>query len=128
MSSVTLGAVIRTMVVDDQDDVRTLLRMMIELANDGLIVGCEASSGDDALAKVDACDPTVIVLDEMMPGMNGIETAAKIRARRPDQRMIMCSAYLDADIERRARECGVVAFVHKDDIRDVPGVIRAVAT
>lgn len=119
---------IRTMIVDDQEDVRALLRIMIELTDDGLEVGCEAGSGTEALDKIDSCNPEVVVLDEMMPGLNGIETAARMIARRPQQRVILCTAYLDDDIARRAVATGVCAFVHKDDIRTIPNVIRAVAT
>lgn len=119
---------IRTMIVDDQEDVRALLRMMIELTDDGLEVGCEAGSGKEALDKIDRCDPVVVVLDEMMPGLNGIETAARMIARRPEQRVILCTAYLDDDITRRAEASGVRAFVHKDNIRTIPHVIRAVAS
>jgi DNA-binding NarL/FixJ family response regulator len=114
------------MIVDDQEDVRTLLRMMIELANDGLVVGCEAESGTEALDKIDHCDPVVVVLDEMMPGMNGIETAERMLAKRPEQRVILCTAYLDEEITRRGEATGVRAFVHKDDIRTIPDVIREV--
>lgn len=119
---------IRAMIVDDQQDVRTLLRMMIDLANNGLEVGCEAASGTEALEKIDRCDPTVVVLDEMMPGMNGVETAAQIIARRPTQQVILCSAYLDADIRERGTTAGIRAFVHKDRISTVPDVIRELLT
>jgi DNA-binding NarL/FixJ family response regulator len=112
------------MIVDDQADIRDLIRLLIELADDDLVVGCEASSGREALALLDACDPTVVVLDEMMPGMNGIEVATRIAERRPGQRVIMCSAYLDDDVTHRARLAGVAAFVHKDEIRRIPDLIR----
>jgi CheY-like chemotaxis protein len=118
--------VIKTMIVDDQEDIRLLLRMMIDVGEDDLEVSCEAASGLEAIDKVDHCDPTVIVLDEMMPGMNGIETAAVIRGRRPEQRMILCTAYLDDELMARGRATGVVAFVHKDQITTMPRVIREV--
>ena len=118
---------IRTMIVDDQEDIRVLLRMMIELANGGLEVSCEARSGNEALALLDRCNPAVIVLDEMMPGMNGVETAGHILVRRPRQPVILCSAYLDDDIRARGRDVGVTAFVHKDDITTIPAVIRQVS-
>jgi DNA-binding NarL/FixJ family response regulator len=112
------------MIVDDQADIRGLIRLLIELASGDLEVSCEAGSGREALALLDACDPNVIVLDEMMPGMNGIEVATHIAARRPGQHVIMCSAYLDDEVLDRARRAGVTAFVHKDEIRRIPDVIR----
>ena len=117
---------IRTMVVDDQEDVRILLRMVIELPNDGLKVSCEAASGPEALEILDNCDPRVVVLDQMMPGMNGIETAKRIKSERPDQLMIMCSAYLDSQVTAGARDAGVTAVIHKDDISSLPALIHEV--
>jgi CheY-like chemotaxis protein len=115
------------MVVDDQQDVRALMRLVIELANEGMEVTCEAASGFEALAMVEACNPSVIVLDEMMPGMNGIETAARIAELRPGQLVVLCSAYLDEDVTRRARAVGITAFVPKEKVRSLPAVIRGLA-
>jgi len=118
---------IRTMIVDDQDDIRSLMRMLIELDSEVMEVSCEAASAVEALAIIDACDPRVIVLDEMMPGMSGVEAAAAIRARRPDQLLILCTAYLDSDVAARAREAGIAVSVHKDQVRTLPGLIRRLA-
>ena len=84
------------LIVDDQEDIRHLIRMIVERANRGLFVTGEAADGQRALDQLDEADPSVVVLDQMMPGMNGLETAALIRERRPGQPMILCSAYLDA--------------------------------
>jgi CheY-like chemotaxis protein len=119
---------VRTMVVDDQEDIRELIRMLIDLANQGLEVSCEARSGREALAKIDGCNPTVVVLDEMMPGMNGIEVAIQIKERRPGQPVILCSAYLDDEVRSRGTLAGISAFLHKDDIRDLPDLVRELAT
>jgi len=115
---------IPTMIVDDQDDIRVLIRMLISVANDGLQVACEASSGPEALAKIACCDPRVVVLDEMMPGMNGVETATRIRARRPQQLVILCSAYVDDDVERRALAAGIAAVVPKESVGSIPALIQ----
>ena len=115
---------VRTMIVDDQPDIRELIRVLIELENGGLEVSCEAGSGREALEILDRCRPNVVVLDEMMPGMNGIEVATKITERHPGTQMIMCSAYLDADVTRRGLAAGVAAFVHKDEIRTIPRLIK----
>jgi CheY-like chemotaxis protein len=119
--------VIRTMIVDDQDDIRVLLRMMIEVAGIDAQVSCEAASGKEAVAKIECCDPEVVVLDEMMPDMNGVETAGAILARRPTQQMILCTAFLDPDLESRARAAGFRAVLHKDRISTVPALILELA-
>ena len=118
---------IRTMVVDDQADVRLLIRITIDLANDGLEVSGEAASGEEALTRVEAIDPAVIVLDEMMPGMRGIDVACKILQERPGQIIVLCSAHLDDDMRRRALNVGVTAALEKDRLEDLPDLLRELA-
>ena len=116
---------ISTLIVDDQPDVRLLIRMIIELANEGLMVEGEAATGSEALDRIEGDDPVVVVLDQMMPDMNGLETAAHIRSRRPKQIIVLCSAYLDADLVEEARAVGVEWCVGKEEVRRLPDVIRA---
>jgi CheY-like chemotaxis protein len=93
------------MVVDDTDHMRKMLRSMLEL--DGFEVAAEAASGQEALDAVAEADPDVVVLDYMMPGMDGVETARRLRRDRPDQVIILYTAFLDPSIEAAATEAGV---------------------
>jgi YesN/AraC family two-component response regulator len=115
------------LIVDDEDDIRTLMRLVIEAANNGLEVCGEAANGPDAVRHADSDDPTVIVLDERMPGMNGIEAAAQILEHRPGQRIILCSAYLDTELKRRAKLAGIKVCLPKGDIGRIPDTIRRLA-
>lgn len=116
---------IGTLIVDDQDDVRMLVRMIIELANEGLFVKGEAANGVEALERLEGDDPVVIVLDQMMPDMTGLETAAEIRSRRPTQIIVLCSAFMSDEMVEQAHAAGVRWCVSKDDVRKLPDVIRA---
>jgi YesN/AraC family two-component response regulator len=118
---------IGTLIVDDEADIRSLLRVIITSADNGLFVAGEAVDGNDALQHLDAVDPTVIVLDQMMPGMSGIQTAMKILERRPRQRIVMCSAYLDMELARRAAAAGIGLCVTKGEIGSVPDAVLALA-
>lgn len=102
---------IKVMLIDDVDHVRRMLRNMLDL--DGFNVVAEASSGTEALEQIGTADPDVVVVDYSMPDMDGIETAARIRAERPDQVMIMYTAYLQPEVEQRAREVGVALVLGK---------------
>lgn len=102
---------IKVMVVDDTDHVRRMLRNMLEL--DGFEVVGEAGSGPDAVAVVGAADPDVVVIDYKMPDVDGLETAARIRAARPEQVMILYTAFVDADLEAKARQVGVSVVLGK---------------
>ena len=120
---------IPTFIVDDEPDIRLLLRVIIDQANDGLAVVCEAANGREALERIDECDPAVVVLDEMMPDLTGTETATMIRARRPGQVMILCSAFIDQAVRDRAHAAGIVDCVPKERVEDLPRhILRAVAS
>jgi DNA-binding NarL/FixJ family response regulator len=114
----------RVLIVDDQDDVRVLLRLVIDIANEGLVVVGDAASGVDALGQVDSVDPSIIVLDEMMPGMNGIEVATEILARRPEQLIVLFSAHLDDTLREKAMQAGVTRWLSKSQLDDLPDVLR----
>jgi CheY-like chemotaxis protein len=106
-----MSAPIRVMLVDDVDHVRRMLRNMLDL--DGFEVVAEAASGAAAIADIGAADPDVVVIDYSMPEMDGVETARQIRSARPDQVMIMYTAYLQPEVEQRAREVGVALVLGK---------------
>ena len=118
---------IPVLVVDDMDDMRALVRLVLRTANEGLLVAGEAANGSEALDLVDSLDPAVIVLDELMPGLGGMETARRILARRPDQRIILFSAYLDDTVREAARDLGITACLSKVDYESLPDAIRAAA-
>jgi CheY-like chemotaxis protein len=101
------------MVVDDTDHVRTMLAEMLEL--DGFEVVSRAASGEHALAEVHSADPHVIVMDLKMPGMDGLETTKRIKEERPDQSVILYTAYLDPVIEAEAKRHGVTLCLGKID-------------
>ncbi len=102
---------VRVFVVDDTTHVRKMLVQMLELS--GFDVVGQAASGEEAVANVAEADPQVVVVDYSMPGINGIDTARTIRAERPDQAIILYTAYLDPDVEREATKAGVSLCVGK---------------
>ena len=102
---------IRVLVVDDTDHVRKMLRSMLEL--DGFVVVGEAAGGVEAIELCDVTDPDVVVLDYKMPGLDGLATASRIRARRPRQMVILYTAFLDDDIQRRAASIGITLCIGK---------------
>jgi CheY-like chemotaxis protein len=96
---------IRVMVVDDTDHVRNMLTSMLTL--DGYDVVAEAPGGEEALARIEAADPDVVIIDYKMPGMDGLVTARGIRALRPGQLMILYTAFLDDKLREEAEAAGV---------------------
>ncbi len=74
-----MNATLRILVADDDDGLRQLMRMV--LRREGFEV-IEAMNGLEALARARDCDPTVILLDVMMPGMDGLEVCRHLKTDR----------------------------------------------
>ena len=114
---------INVVIVDDEADIRDLLRIVIEGSGEAIVVCGEARDGNEALRVIDESAPDIVVLDERMPGMTGCETAAEIMRRRPLACIILCSAYVDTELKRRAEAAGVRLCVPKGDITRIPEAI-----
>jgi DNA-binding NarL/FixJ family response regulator len=119
-ASLPIGALL----VDDEPDVRLLLRTMIETENDGLFVAGEAADGNEVLDAIDRCNPTVIVIDERMPAMTGMEAAALVVAHYPDRPVVLCTAHLDDDLRKRAAAVGIASCVAKREMATIPLLLK----
>jgi len=99
----------RILIVDDHEVVRMGIRMT--LTSNSLLEVCgEAQDGTGAIEKVAELSPDVVVLDLTMPGMNGFETAARIRLIAPSIRIVFFSIH---EVPTTARLSGGDAFVSK---------------
>lgn len=117
------GVGTKVLIVDDEEDIRTLMRLVIEGSGLRLVVCGEAEDGAQALEKVQALDPKVVVLDQRMPGLTGLETAKRILEERPWQEIILCTAYLDSDLQKNADEIGIKICLAKGEIKRIPTAI-----
>jgi len=114
------------LVVDDEPDIRELARAILELS--GFTVVDEAEDGTEALRRfVDLNPPpipSVVLLDNRMPGLTGLEVAEQMLSHHPTQVIVLFSAHLDGDVEDTARALGVSACVSKMDAPRLPEIIR----
>jgi DNA-binding NarL/FixJ family response regulator len=117
------GGINRALIVDDDEDMRFLLRSVIERANEGLQVAGEAGGGDEALQQWRSLGPDVIVLDQRMPDKTGLQVAEEILSEHPGQSIILFSAYLDDDLVARAGALGIRACISKDRYDDIPDAL-----
>jgi DNA-binding NarL/FixJ family response regulator len=104
---------IKVLVVDDTTHVREMLSAILSVS--GFDVVGESADGLDAVDAAETWSPDVVVVDYRMPGVDGLETARRIRARRPDQTIILHSAFVDDDLATAAASAGVALCLAKGD-------------
>ncbi|MBW0254193.1 response regulator transcription factor [Cellulomonas sp. PS-H5] len=117
---------IRVLIADDEDMIRTALAALLRLEPD-LDVVAECASGAEALAVAERARPDVCLLDLEMPGIDGIDTAARL-ARTVPTRCLVVTRHARPGVLRRALQAGVDGFLPKSrPAQDVAEVIRLVA-
>src|SRR5581483_998353 len=122
-AGILAGMSIKTMIVDDHDDVRLLLRVVLDAA-DGIEVVGEAANGEEAVDRYLDLRPQIIVLDEMMPGMSGLDVVRALRDRGEDPNVVLCSAHLDQHIVDLASEIGVACCIPKTEVSLTVAAVR----
>lgn len=126
MTADSTGQPATILLVDDEPDIRQLARLYLEMA--GLQVN-EAADGAQALERYAELNPppqpSVVVLDNRMPGLSGVQVAEKMLSIYPDQVIVLFSAFLDQETQDAANAAGVTACVSKTDVKRLPQIIRA---
>lgn len=118
---------VRLLVVDDEARVRRGLRMRLTSEPDLEIVG-EAADGGEALHLALALQPDVVVIDLLMPGMDGIQVIHLLRAAVPVSSVLAFSIRDELAVRRAAAAAGATAFVGKQEGPDrLLAAIREVA-
>jgi CheY-like chemotaxis protein len=115
------------LVVEDDNSLSVLLRLIMKVQQDDWDVS-SAATGVEALAQVEKFQPDLILLDIMMPEMDGLEVARRLKGdeRYKDQKIVILSALNDAETQRKAMEVGVVEYwtkpISPDELRE--GMLR----
>jgi len=116
----------KLLVVDDQMGVRRLLFEAFK--EEGFIIEL-AASGHEAVEKVNASIPDIILMDMKMPGMNGLETLHEIKKIQDNIPVIMMTAYGELEIVAEAMKLGIKEYVTKPfDINELRGLVKKVLT
>jgi DNA-binding NarL/FixJ family response regulator len=104
---------IRVLIVDDHTVVRRGLRGFFDLLDDIEVVG-EAEDGQRALAMTDALQPDVVLMDIVMPAMDGIAAIAAIKDRHPDIEVVALTSFIEEDRVTAALDAGASGYLLKD--------------
>jgi two-component system, NarL family, response regulator LiaR len=108
-----MSDVIRILIADDHTVVRRGLHALIATEPGMEIVG-EVDNGLDAVHMASRLEPDVILLDLMMPQMNGLEAISLIRQRNPDARILILTSFADDDKVFPAIKAGALGYLLKD--------------
>jgi two-component system, NarL family, response regulator LiaR len=106
-------APITLLLVDDHEVVRRGVRTYLDTLPEFKVIG-EASSGEEAIEKVQEFIPDVVLLDLIMPGMDGVETTRRIKKVSPRTQVVVLTSYHDDAHVFPALKAGAVSYVLKD--------------
>jgi DNA-binding NarL/FixJ family response regulator len=119
---------IRVLIAEDHLMVRAGIRALLEKAGDIHVLG-EASNGQEAIEMTESLKPDVLIMDIMMPRMNGIQAAENIREMKLPTHILLLSMYSDEGFVHQALQCGVKGYVLKSSVSDeLLWAVRAVAS
>lgn len=119
---------IRVMIVDDHRVVREGLHAFLSEERDEIELVGEAADGERAVRLAGELRPDVVLMDLVMPGMDGIQTLRRLRDSGIGSRVLILTTFVDDERVRAAIEAGAVGYLLKDVDRDeLLGAIRAAA-
>ena len=106
-------SVIRVLIVDDHAFVRKGVRAFLDEVEDIEVAG-EADNGEEAVAQSKALQPDVILMDLVMPHMDGVETISRITAQQENVRVIVLTSFATDDKIFPAIKSGAMGYILKD--------------
>jgi DNA-binding NarL/FixJ family response regulator len=116
---------IRVLLVDDHSVVRMGLRSFFDMLDDIDVVG-EASDGSEGVAMARRLKPDVVLMDLLMPNMDGITAIGRIKAEMPETEIVTMTSFIEEEKVTAALEAGASGYVLKDaEADEVAAAIRA---
>ncbi|MBI0445308.1 MULTISPECIES: response regulator transcription factor [unclassified Deinococcus] len=117
MTDPTPSRPVRVLLVDDHAVVRQGLRLFLSLDSQIEVVG-EAANGEEALAAAERLHPDVVIMDLMMPVMDGIQATRLLRRQHPDTEVIALTSTLEEHKVNGAIDAGAMGYMLKDASSD----------
>jgi NarL family two-component system response regulator LiaR len=116
---------IRIMLVEDHAVVRSGLKTFLSVNADMELVG-EAENGEQAVVRANALKPDVILMDLMMPVMDGVAATQAIKKQNPAIQIIALTSFQEDELVRNAMKAGAVGYLLKNvSARELAAAIRA---
>lgn len=120
-----LNRAIRVLIVDDHVQVRRALSVVLEMWDDFQLVG-EAENGQEALVQVEQLQPDVVLMDLVMPVMDGVTATRAICQKFPDVRVIALTSAIEYELRNQVVEAGAQHCLLKSvSVDEIAQTIRA---
>lgn len=116
---------LRTLVVDDHEDLRRLLRSILQ-AKTGCVVVGEATDGLQAIELASELHPDLILLDLALPKLNGLEAGRQILKLCPQSKIVFLSQNQSPEVAQGALRMGAAGYLLKSDATELPIAVEAV--
>jgi len=124
-ADVTDPAPIRVLIVDDHAVVRMGLKMFFDHQADIEVVG-EAADGSEGVAMARRLEPDVVLMDLLMPTMDGVTAIGRIKAERPETEIVTMTSFIEEEKVTSALEAGASGYVLKDaEAEEIAAAVRA---
>lgn len=102
------------LLVDDHEEFRRILRQILQIESDFIVAG-EADDGEVAVELALQRRPAVVLMDLAMPHLDGFEATRRIKAMRPETKVLVLTLHTEEAFRAKARESGADAFLPKQD-------------
>lgn len=109
---------IKIFIIDDETPIRQWIRFCIERSDSCFEVIGEASSGEAGLLALESIETDIVILDIMMPGLNGLEVLTRLNAIRSDLSIIMLTNFAEFEYIQKAVRSGAVEYFLKSEITE----------
>ncbi len=124
MPSPSGGEQIRVVIADDESDVRLLLRIQLEL--EGFEIAGEATDGRSAIEQCRDAQPDVVILDLLMPGVNGFEAIPTLRRQHPEVAIVAYTAVAGEFVHKEMARLHIPLLLKSGNVAALASKIREV--
>ena len=117
----------RIILVDDEEEVRKSIVRKIGWEEAGFQVAGDAENGEDALEKIEALEPDVVLTDIRMPYMDGLTLAERIRQKYPSMKIVIFSGYDDFEYAKQAIKLNVTEYILKPvNVEELTAILKRI--
>jgi len=116
----------KLLIVDDNPRMRNTLKTLLERQIMEIEAIYECDDGNQAIELFEKTRPEWVFMDVAMEPVNGLTATERISHRHPETKIVIVTQYDEPEYREAARDAGAYAYVLKENLLDIPGIIRSV--